>query len=252
MSPDPSRCPSCGAAASGPFCRACGSAIAGAPCPACGADAAPGAVYCSRCGRPLGSTSAPGLSRGRLGVLALAALVVVAVALGLASRQDAPPAGPAAPSPAGTAPDISQMSPDERFDRLYRRVMQAARTGDTAATRLAPMALGAYEMLDSLDADTRYHAALIKLHLGDAAGALALGDSILAYDSTHLLGFVAQGMAYRWERDTVRLQPVYAAFRRHAAAELARGRPEYTEHSMILQEFQQAAAGTPPAPRRPT
>jgi hypothetical protein len=113
------------------------------------------------------------------------------------------------------------------------------------------MALGAYEMLDSLDADKRYHAALIKLHLGDAAGARALGDSILAHDSTHLLGFVARGMAYRWERDTVRLRPVYDAFRRHADAELARARPEYTEHGMILREFRQAAAGNTPPGRAP-
>jgi hypothetical protein len=174
------------------------------------------------------------------------------VALGvflLRGRSAAPP--PPAPAAGAGIPDISQMSPDERFDRLYRRVMQAARTGDTLATQLAPMALGAYEMLDSLDADKRYHAALIKLHLGDAAGARALGDSILAYDSTHLLGFVARGMAYRWERDTLRLKPVYEAFRKHAAAELARQRPEYSEHSMILREFQQAAEGRPTPPRTP-
>jgi hypothetical protein len=92
-----------------------------------------------------------------------------------------------------------------------------------------------------VDADTRYHAAMIKLHLGDAAGAAALGDSILAYDSTHLLGHVARGMALRWQRDTARLPAVYAAFRRHAAAELARGRPEYVEHQMIIGEFRQSA-----------
>jgi hypothetical protein len=150
-------------------------------------------------------------------------------------------------------PDISQMTPAERFDRLYRRVMQAARTGDTTSARLAPMALAAYEMLepDSLDADTRYHAALIKLHLGDAAGAAALGDSILIRDSTHLLGHVARGMAFRWARDTVRLRPVYAAFSRHVSAELARKRPEYDEHSMILGEFRQAAEGKSPSPRPP-
>ena len=102
-----------------------------------------------------------------------------------------------------------------------------------------------------VDADKRYHAALIKLHLGDAAGARALGDSILALDSTHLLGFVARGMAFRWERDTVQLRPVYAAFRQHAPAELARGRPEYTEHQLILREFQQAAEGRPTPPRTP-
>jgi hypothetical protein len=68
-------------------------------------------------------------------------------------------------------------------------------------------------------------------------------DSILARDSSHLLGWVARGMALRWQRDTARLPAVYAGFRRHVAAELARGRPEYQEHQMILGEFRQAAEG---------
>src|SRR5690606_25029087 len=156
------------------------------------------------------------------------------------------PAIPAGPAATAAAPDISRLSPEERFDRLYRRVMQAARTGDSAGAQLAPMALGAYEMLDTVTADQRYHAALIKLHLGDAAGARAFGDSILAHDSTHLLGYVARGMAFRWERDTVRLQPVYAAYRRLAESELARGRPEYAEHRMILDEFRASAGSAAP------
>jgi hypothetical protein len=186
----------------------------------------------------------------RLALVGMAALVAVAAGVLLLRRTGSPPPS-AVPAATAGVPDISQLSPEERFDRLYRRVMQASRSGDTMATRLAPMALGAFEMLDSVTADQRYHAALIKLHLGDAAGARAFGDSILAGDSTHLLGYVARGMAYRWERDTLRLKPVYDAFRRHAAAELARGRPEYTEHGMILQEFRQAAEGRPATNRAP-
>ena len=34
--------------------------------------------------------------------------------------------------PAGTPPDISNMSPKERYDRLYNRVMRAAESGDQA------------------------------------------------------------------------------------------------------------------------
>ena len=247
MASDTSRCPSCGAAASGRFCPACGAAVTPSACPKCGMEAPAGATYCSRCGTALsagtdgGHHKVPGLG-ARLALVALAALVAVTVGVFLLRRVSTPPP-PAAPAAMAAAPDISQLSPEERFDRLYRRVMQASRTGDTLATRLAPMALGAFEMLDSVTADQLYHAALIKLHLGDATGARAYGDSILVRDSTHLLGYVARGMAYRWERDTTRLAPVYDAFRRHAAAELERGRPEYTEHGMILQEFRQAAEG---------
>ncbi len=256
MPSEPSTCPACGSPASGRYCRSCGAALAAAPCPSCGTEAPAGAAFCARCGAALrpGAAAAsartrPGLGT-RLGLVAAAAVVVAALGiLLLRGRSEAPP--PPAQQAGAVPPDISRMTPEERFDRLYRRVMQAARTGDTSAAGLAPMALGAYEMLDSVTADQRYHAALIKLHLGDAAGARALGDSILARDTSHLLGHVARGMAYRWERDTVRLKPVYDAFRRHAAAELARGRPEYTEHGMILQEFRQAAEGRPAAARAP-
>jgi hypothetical protein len=67
------------------------------------------------------------------------------------------------------------MTPQERFDRLYARVMQALRTGDTATVaRYAPMVLGAYRMLDSADAGTRRRALLLRLHLGDTAAARQL------------------------------------------------------------------------------
>ena len=222
-------------------------------CRACGAPAPADFTFCGKCGRRLAGGAGPDpASPGRYrGTLLIAAIVAVAGAVFLA-RRSAPAAAEAEAAPPAAAEamptDISRLTPAERFDRLYRRVMQGARTGDTMATRLAPMALAAFEMLDTVDADTRYHAALIKLHLGDAAGAAAFGDSILARDSSHLLGWVARGMALRWQRDTARLPAVYAGFRRHAAAELARGRPEYTEHQMILGEFRQAAEAGKAAP----
>lgn len=214
-------------------------------CRACGTPAPAESDFCGKCGRRLaGSASAPaGGRRAMVGLLA----VVVALGAVFLARGFSSAAAPAVADVTGgadaaaAAPDISRLTPAERFDRLYRRVMQGARTGDTLAARFAPMALAAFEMLDTVDADTRYHAALIKLHVGDAEGAAAFGDSILARDSTHLLGFVARGMAFRWQGDTARLPAVYAAFHRHAAAELARARPEYAEHQMILGEFRQAA-----------
>ena len=242
MSVTTASCPSCGAPVTGAFCRACGAAVGAVPCVRCGAPLPSAAAYCPACGH---ARNAKTLDRRLLpvlvgGVAVVAAAVALAWPRGPAPEADLPPAAAAA-----AAPDISRMSPEERFDRLYRRVMQAARTGDTASRGLAPMALGAYEMLDSADADTKYHAALIRLHVGDAAGAAALGDSILVRDSAHLLGYVARGMAFRWQRDSARLPAVYAAFRRHAARELAAGRPEYAEHRTILEEFRQAAERTP-------
>lgn len=220
-------------------------------CSSCGALVPAEFSFCGKCGRRVGGQAEGVLParRYRWAVVAMA-IAVVAGAVFLAQRSEpaqaaAPPAAASPPGsaavPAGAAPDISQLTPAERFDRLYRRVMQGAGAGDTLAATFAPMALAAFEMLDSVDADTRYHAALIKLHMGDADGAAAFGDSILARDSSHLLGYVAKGMALRWQRDTDELPRVYAAFRRIAPGELARGRPEYAEHRMILGEFLEAA-----------
>ncbi len=217
-------------------------------CQSCGAISPAGFIFCGKCGRRLGTAGGdpPQASRIRGPIIAVAiAAVIGAVFLARRSSPTVPatPAAAEAAQPAAVPIDITQLSPEERFDRLYRRVMQGAGTGDTMTAQFAPMALAAFEMLDSVDADTRYHAALIKLHMGDAAGAAAFGDSILVRDSSNLLGYVARGMAFRWQRDTARLPAVYAGFRRHAARELARDRPEYAEHRMILEEFRQAADG---------
>jgi hypothetical protein len=148
-------------------------------------------------------------------------------------------AGPAA---ADAAPDISAMSPRERFDRLYNRIMRAAESGDEATvSRFTPMALMAYAQLPAIDADARYHAALLKVHTGDATGARALGDTILAQTPGHLFGYMVRGTVARWQKDQQSLEAAYADFLRHHDAELKAGRSEYGEHSRALAEFRTAA-----------
>jgi hypothetical protein len=140
-------------------------------------------------------------------------------------------------------PDLSQLSPRERFDRLYDRVMQAAQSGDQATmTRFMPMALGAFEMLDSADADARYHAALLRVHNGDVQGSRALGDSILATQPGHLLGYVVLGTTARWARDDAGLSEAYRGFLAHYDREIKGDRPEYGEHRASLEEFRRRAA----------
>ena len=87
-----------------------------------------------------------------------------------ATRDQKWPEAPAPPPEVGNAgnpglstraPDISNMSPEERFLRLWDRVERAASNGDTTTVRqFAPMALGAYAQLPSADNDQRFHAAL--------------------------------------------------------------------------------------------
>jgi hypothetical protein len=155
--------------------------------------------------------------------------------------------------PGGTAggppPDISRMSPRERFDRLFNRVMQAGERGDTAqVVRFTPMALAAYGQLDSIDADARYHAAVLRMQIGDVPGALALADTILARSPGHLFGYVIRGTVASLQNDTARRQQAERDFRAHFAAESAAGRPEYQEHQPVIDEFKQGAASSGRAP----
>jgi hypothetical protein len=151
-------------------------------------------------------------------------------------------AGVAESPPAGAPPDISNLSPRERFDRLYNRIMSAAQSGDEATvTRFTPMALMAYAQLDTLDADARYHAALLRVHTGDVEAAGALADTILAGTPGHLFGYVVRGTVARFRKDDKALDRAYTDFLKHYDVEQKAGRAEYQEHQRSLDDFRQAA-----------
>jgi hypothetical protein len=189
---------------------------------------------------------------------ALAGMLVLLLVL-TARGAGAPTADGQGPAPASgetgmVAPDISGLSPKERFDRLYNRVMQAAQAGDEATMRrFMPMALGAYEILDSADADARYHAALLRVHNGDMQGSRALGDSILAAQPGHLLGYVVLGTTARWAKDDAGLAKAYRGFLAHYDAEMKANRPEYADHRASIDGFRRDALGaeTGAGQRRP-
>jgi hypothetical protein len=154
--------------------------------------------------------------------------------------------------PEGAAPpDLSTMTPRERFDRLYNRVMRAAESGDTATVaRFSPMAMLAYGQLDSVDADARYHAAVLQLHVrADTAAALRLADSILAIQPHHLFGYLIRGTAARLAGDQRLLAHAYADFLAAWDAETRANRPEYRDHQAMLDQFR-SAAGTKDSPTR--
>jgi hypothetical protein len=139
---------------------------------------------------------------------------------------------------AGAIPDISNMTPRERFDKLFDRIMKAAETGDAGTVeRFAPMALGAYEMLEDVDSDARYHAALIRLHTGDVDGAGALADTILKKQPGHLFGILVRGTIARFKQDQKGLKQSYADFLAHYDAETKANRPEYQAHPRALEQF---------------
>src|SRR5213596_835414 len=171
-------------------------------CHACGAPLAATARFCHKCGAQVGGAQSSGWRAGLPWSVAGAALgallTVVALRLGAGSREpgvgDAPEA--TAPRSQLPAPDISQMSPEERATRLYNRVMLLHTQGKAdSAEFFLPMALQAYAMLPALDVDARYHIGVLDLTSGDAAGALAQADTIRRAVPTHLFGFMLRARA---------------------------------------------------------
>jgi hypothetical protein len=142
----------------------------------------------------------------------------------------------------GPAPDISRMTPREQFDRLFNRIMQAAEQGDsTQVERFTPMALGAYNQLDRIDTDARYHAAVLHLQMGDFPGALALADTISKDSPGHLFGYLIRGTAARYQHDTAAETRAERDFLSHYDAEMRASREEYLEHKPVLEDFKQEA-----------
>src|SRR5437879_6259655 len=155
-------------------------------CHACGAPLAATAKFCHKCGAQVGGGQAPGWWGGRpwgvAGAALGALLAVLALRIGRSREPGAVPDGARGGTAAGSllpAPDISQMSPEERATRLYNRVMTLHSQGKAdSAEFFLPMALQAYAMLPALDIDGRYHIGVLDLTGGDYAGALAQADSI--------------------------------------------------------------------------
>jgi hypothetical protein len=176
------------------------------------------------------------------GILAVLLVMLVRKAPSPGVSEDAS-AEPTA-SGAGAPPDISNMSPRERFNRLYNRVMTAAQSGDEATvTRFTPMALMAYSQLDTIDADARYHAALIKVHTGDVNQSRALADTILQQTPGHLFGYIIRGTVARFRKDQAGLSRAYADFLKRYDIEMKAARPEYAEHRTSIDDFRRAALG---------
>lgn len=273
MTGTPAVCRACGAGVSGRFCSECGTPVGALRCAACDAELSSGARFCHRCGQAVaGGGGAPGVAAAQttgasLGSAAgggggsdrtvwIAAALVILVALGAivwhVVRGDPEPAGGAAaqstaglegPALSGPAPDISQMSPRERFDRLFNRVMTAAEQGDTATiVNFTPMALGAYAQLDTVNVDARYHAAVLNAQVGNYAAARALADTILAEVPGHLFGHVIRGEVARIEGDEATLARAHRGFLEAWDAEMAANRVEYLEHRPVLDRFRAEAA----------
>ena len=229
--------------------------LEGGACAGCGTALSPGANFCHRCGTPAGERPAAAGARSgnhargvdnalpwvvaSIALLALVALLAGqffnargdgAQATGPAIGPVGPFAGGAAPG-MGPAPDISAMSPAERADRLFSRILALhERNLPDSVQFFAPMALAAYQMIGPLDADQRYHLGRIGEITGVSGLARAQADSILQQSPTHLLGLILAGSAARLVGSDAEARAFDQRLIAAQRSELAKNLPEYQHH----------------------
>jgi hypothetical protein len=242
-------CPSCSAQASGRFCASCGAPLAGATCSSCHASLTPGARFCHLCGTPAGTASAPAPHPADRATNALpwavAAIALVALIALVAGQRfgrapaaadtgervaDAPPA-----AAAGPAPDISTLSPRERAERLYDRIMRLDAEGKKDSVAFfAQMAIAAYQMIPDQDADTHYDMGRIAEVAGAYPLAKLAADSILGANPTHLLGLALGMRVARDVGDTKTADALASRLLAADSSERAKQLPEYERHAEDL------------------
>jgi hypothetical protein len=222
----------------------------------------PGARFCHECGFPAGSVAAaappsparPSAATSLPWIVAAIALVTLLAflagnafsskrgstldapqnALPQAGLDDRGPAGPAGPGDENAirGPDISQLSPQERADRLFNRVMTLSAEGKgDSVLFFAPMAISAYQMLSPMNADQRYDLGRIAEVAGAVPLARAQADTILSQNPTHLLGLIlASRVANLEQRGPDRAaysSRLLAAYQAESTKKL----PEYERHA---------------------
>jgi hypothetical protein len=94
----------------------------------------------------------------------------------------------------------------------------------------APMALSVYQTLGPLDADLRYDFGRVAEVAGAPQIARAQADSILAGDSTHLLGLVLGIRAAQLRGDSAAARAYAKRLLAAEPSENAKGLPEYQRH----------------------
>lgn len=182
-------------------------------------------------------------------IAAIAVLALIAFIAGQKFGGGSTTAASSAP-PAATgarAVDIANMSPQERADRLFDRVMQLATRGQGDSVQFfAPMAIQAFEALQPLDVHGRYDLGLLGVFSGDGSLAQAQSDTILAAQPTHLLGIILGMRASGLRGDTVAFAAYAERLRASLAAERAKGLQEYVDHGPDIDAAVREADGRTP------
>lgn len=172
-------------------------------------------------------------------------------ALPQAGLDDRGMAGSGAPGVAPVrGPDISQLSPQERAERLFNRVMSLNSQGKTDSVQFfAPMALEAYRLLTPINADQRYDMGRIAEVAGALPLAKAQADTILQQNSTHLLGLILGARIATLTSDDKARKSFETRLLAAFAPESAKRLPEYQRHeddiTKAVSTARRAIGGTP-------
>jgi hypothetical protein len=265
-------CNQCGAKvdSGAAFCSECGAGMNGAAAPgsagkraAAGAGAGGGsktgggarAGSKGGTGTPRQGAQAAGSSGegvGNMGWWLAAAMMVVVMFFMI--RPIIWPEDPAqsVPSPfagAGGAPagqravtDISNMSPREAAIRLFNRVMTAAeQNNDGEVTMFLPMAIQAYQLIDTLDPVTHYHLSRLQLMATFSQDALGTAQAGLELNGDHLLNLYAAGDAALTLGDTAMAREYFGKILQVWDAQMASGNVDYQAHAGQMDAIRQYA-----------
>jgi hypothetical protein len=252
MSSPPNSCAACGSPAAGHYCANCGAPLSDAACASCAAPLSPGAKFCHRCGTAVGTAPAQRETKTSslpwiVAALAFLALFAMAAGRGFNARPSSTVDGSANALPqAGLddrgatsddqsggirAPDISSLSPQERADRLYNRVMLLASEGKIDSVQFfAPMAVQSYLLLQPLNSDQRYDLGRIAEVTGAFPLAKAQADTILVQNPNHLLGLILEARLAVIAGDSTQLHSFERRLLAAQKSELAKKRDEYDRH----------------------
>ena len=134
------------------------------------------------------------------------------------------------------APSLASMTPREITNRLFERVMTLHEAGlrDSARYIARTMAIPAFELHDTLDADLRYDLGRIAEVSGETTIARAQSDSILREQPTHLLGLVLAVNLARAAGDSASLRALNRRLLAARESELALNRAEYALHKFDI------------------
>lgn len=222
-------------------------------CTACGTEFNEGARFCHRCGSPAqgrvsAASSGPAVSKALpWSVLALAIVALIALVFAQRDLRPVPPEAGAVPLGAGSMvapPDISSMSPEERADRLFNRVMSLASEGKAdSAAFFGTMALSALEALAPHNTHQRYDIGLVALVTGSVATAAAQADTMLTQRPTHLLGLALAARAAKARGDVAASKSFERRLLAAEPGERARALPEYTDHDADIRSAVESARG---------